>query len=168
LPADVAILSHPDFVNATHSTNWVEQTLDLSNLVATPAEATPAPTDDELPTVQRDVTAEVDGRRFSLKLWVPDLGTVSLPRGGAVRPKRASSASAAGSGSGEVSVPMQGTIVKVLVAVGDTVEVGQTICLLEAMKMENAVAAEKAGVIKEVRVGAGDSVGAGDIVAVIE
>ena len=63
---------------------------------------------------------------------------------------------------------MQGTIVKVLVAVGDVVEVGQTICLLEAMKMENAVAAEKDGVIKELRVSAGDSVGAGDVVAVIE
>ena len=35
---------------------------------------------------------------------------------------------------------------------GDVVEVGQTICLLEAMKMENAVAAEKDGVVKEVRV----------------
>ncbi|HEY6472632.1 MAG TPA: biotin/lipoyl-containing protein, partial [Acidimicrobiales bacterium] len=42
------------------------------------------------------------------------------------------------------------------------------VCLLEAMTMENAVAAEKEGVVKEVRVGAGDSVGAGDIVAVIE
>ena len=40
---------------------------------------------------------------------------------------------------------MQGTIVKVLVAVGDTVEVGQSVCVLEAMKMENAVAAEKDG-----------------------
>ena len=65
-------------------------------------------------------------------------------------------------------VPMQGTIVKIVVAVGDTVEVGQTVCVLEAMKMENAVNAEKAGVVKEVRAAAGDSVGAGDIVAVIE
>ena len=51
-----------------------------------------------------------------------------------------------------MSVPMQGTIVKVLVAVGDTVEVGQTICVLEAMKMENNVNAEKAGTVTEVRV----------------
>jgi biotin carboxyl carrier protein len=54
------------------------------------------------------------------------------------------------------------------VAAGDKVEVGQTICLLEAMKMENAVNAEKEGVVKEVRVSPGDAVGAGDIVAVIE
>jgi acetyl-CoA/propionyl-CoA/long-chain acyl-CoA carboxylase, biotin carboxylase, biotin carboxyl carrier protein len=170
IPADVAILSHPDFAEARHSTKWVEDVLDLSGLTASSGEvAAPAsaPAEEEIPTVQREVTAEVDGRRFAVKLWVPDLGTVSVPRGPA-RQKRAASAAVGGSGSGDVAVPMQGTIVKVLVAVGDKVEVGQTICLLEAMKMENAVAAEKDGVIKEVRVSAGDSVGAGDIVAVIE
>ncbi|HEX3794303.1 MAG TPA: acetyl-CoA carboxylase biotin carboxylase subunit [Acidimicrobiales bacterium] len=169
LPADVIILSHPDFAAGTHSTNWVENTLDLSGLVASPVGAPPmVPVEDETPLVERDVTAEVDGRRFSVKLWVPDLGPVAGTARVVARPKRAASAAAGGTGSGDVAVPMQGTIVKVLVAVGDAVEVGQTICLLEAMKMENAVAAEKAGVIKEIRVEAGASVGAGDIVAVIE
>jgi len=165
LPADVAILSHPDFAEAKHSTKWVEDTLDLSGLVIAPAAP---PSEDEVPTVQRDVTAEVDGRRFSVRLWVPDLGTTAAAGRAAIRPKRAAAAAVAGSGSGQVTVPMQGTIVKVLVAVGDVVEVGQSICLLEAMKMENAVAAEKDGVIKEIKVSAGDSVGAGDVVAVIE
>jgi len=142
--------------------------LDLSELKIETADAPPpGPAGEGTPAVLREVTAEVDGRRFSLKLWVPDLGTVALPQP-AGRPKRAAHASVGASGSGEVSVPMQGTIVKVLVAVGDKVEIGQTICLLEAMKMENAVNAEKDGVIKEVRVAAGDSVGAGDIVAVID
>jgi acetyl-CoA/propionyl-CoA carboxylase biotin carboxyl carrier protein len=169
LPADVAILAHPDFAEVRYSTKWVEDVLDLSNLVVETAGApAPAATEDDVPTVQRDVTAEVDGRRFSVRLWVPDLGTSVAPARVAGRPKRAAAAAAAGSGSGRVTVPMQGTIVKVLVAVGDVVEVGQTICLLEAMKMENAVAAEKDGVIKEVRVSAGDSVGTGDVVAVIE
>ncbi len=171
LPADVAILSHPDFAASAHSTRWVEDTLDLSGLGAEVAGA-PAPdqgpSEDEVPTVQRDVTAEVDGRRFSVRLWVPDLGTGAAPGRVAGRPKRAAAAAVAGSGSGQVTVPMQGTIVKVVVDVGDVVEVGQTICLLEAMKMENAVAAEKDGVIKEIKVSAGDSVGAGDVVAVIE
>ena len=63
---------------------------------------------------------------------------------------------------------MQGTIVKVLVEVGDPVEVGQTVCVLEAMKMENNVNAEKAGTVKEVRVAPGESVGPGDVIAVIE
>ena len=145
----------------------MEDVLDLSGLTIAPPDAAPAAADDAVPTVQRDVTAEVDGRRFSVKLWVPDLVAVAAPQG-VVRPKRAAQAAAGASGSGDVTVPMQGTIVKVLVAVGDAVEVGQTICLLEAMKMENAVNAEKDGVIKEVRVSAGASVGAGDIVAVIE
>ena len=63
---------------------------------------------------------------------------------------------------------MQGTILKVLVAVGDTVETGGGICVLEAMKMENTVVAGKSGTVTEVRVSPGDSVGSGDIVAIIE
>jgi biotin carboxyl carrier protein len=59
---------------------------------------------------------------------------------------------------------MQGTIVKVLVAVGDAVEVGQAVAVLEAMKMENQIAAEKSGTVKEVKVTAGQSVGAGDVI----
>jgi acetyl-CoA/propionyl-CoA carboxylase biotin carboxyl carrier protein len=169
LPAHEAILTHPDFAAASHSTKWVEDVLDLSGLLAAPSAApVPAAGGEEVPTVERDVTVEVDGRRYSLRLWVPDLGPVAAAGRTTARPKRAAGSSVAGSGSGQVTVPMQGTIVKVLVAVGDVVEVGQAICLLEAMKMENAVNAEKDGVVKEVRVSAGDSVGAGDVVAVIE
>jgi acetyl-CoA/propionyl-CoA carboxylase biotin carboxyl carrier protein len=170
LPAHEVILSHPDFAAATHSTKWVEDSLDLSELgKAASGSVVPAvPSEDDVPMVQRDVTAEVDGRRFSVRLWVPDLGTVAVGGRPAARAKRAASHAVAGTGSGQVTVPMQGTIVKVLVSVGDVVEVGQAICLLEAMKMENAVAAEKDGVVKEVRVSAGDPVGAGDVVAVIE
>ena len=71
IPADIAILEHPDFINVQHSTNWVEQRLDLSGISAhPPAPATP---DDEAPRVQRDVDVEVDGRRFQVRLWVPDV-----------------------------------------------------------------------------------------------
>jgi acetyl-CoA/propionyl-CoA/long-chain acyl-CoA carboxylase, biotin carboxylase, biotin carboxyl carrier protein len=63
---------------------------------------------------------------------------------------------------------MQGTIVKVLVAAGDAVEVGQSVLVLEAMKMENHISAEKAGTVSEVRVAEGDTVGTGDILLVIE
>jgi acetyl-CoA/propionyl-CoA carboxylase biotin carboxyl carrier protein len=62
---------------------------------------------------------------------------------------------------------MQGTIVKVLVAEGDTVELGQTICVLEAMKMENPINADRAGTVKQLKVKPGDALGAGDVVAVI-
>ena len=57
---------------------------------------------------------------------------------------------------------MQGTIVNVLVEEGSEIEAGSPICVLEAMKMENNVTAEKSGVIKEILVSKGDSVGAGE------
>ena len=63
---------------------------------------------------------------------------------------------------------MQGTIVKVLVAVGDAVEAGQTVCVLEAMKMENNITADKAGTVTEIKVAPGQSVGTGDIVVIID
>jgi biotin carboxyl carrier protein len=63
---------------------------------------------------------------------------------------------------------MQGTIVKVLVAVGDTVDAGQSVLVLEAMKMENHINAEKSGTVQEVRVAEGDTVGTGDVLLVIE
>ena len=73
---------------------------------------------------------EVDGKRFSVTLWVPESAPTTVVAGGgpaptARKPRRAASAAAAGGGSGEVAVPMQGTIVKVLVEVGAAIEAGQ-------------------------------------------
>ena len=165
IPADIAILEHPDFAANQHSTKWVEQSLDLSAISSTPAAAS-----DDDGRVRREVDVEVNGRRFSVAMWVPEsAGTVDS--GARPNPRRRSSESGAatgGAGSGEVTVPMQGTIVKVNVAVGDTVEAGDAIVVLEAMKMENNVTCEKAGTVAEVRVSEGDSVGGGDVVAVIE
>jgi acetyl-CoA/propionyl-CoA carboxylase biotin carboxyl carrier protein len=165
IPADVAILSHPDFIAATHSTVWVQNRLDLSSLESPTAASAEATGDDG--SELREVTVEVDGRRFEVKLKVP-AGPGAEGRTSAPRQPGRRRASVTGTGSGTVMVPMQGTIVKVVVAVGDEVEVGQTVCVLEAMKMENAVTAEKAGTVKEIRVTAGASVGPGDVVAVIE
>ena len=163
--AAITILEHPDFAAVTHSTKWLEETVDLSGIGTT---AVPEVEDTHEPKIKRDVDVEVNGKRFSVSMWVPEsAGTPS----GATAPRARRSgrgASSGGSGSGDVTVPMQGTIVRVLVAVGDTVDVGDTIVVLEAMKMENNVAAEKSGTIKEIRVAEGDSVGGGDIVAVIE
>jgi acetyl-CoA/propionyl-CoA carboxylase biotin carboxyl carrier protein len=178
IPADVAILEHPDFAEARHSTKWVEESLDLSSVGAASPGATGGAGDtgggDAEERVLREVTAEVDGRRYALKLWVPagtagDGGAAGAAGGAGPRARqRQAHHAGAASGSGSVTVPMQGTIVKVLVSVGDTVEAGQTVCILEAMKMENAINAERDGTVSEVRVAAGDAVGGGDVVAVIE
>jgi acetyl-CoA/propionyl-CoA carboxylase biotin carboxyl carrier protein len=170
--AHKAILASPDFAAATHSTKWVEERLDLSEVAATPA--APAATGDGEgeARVRRDVDVEVNGRRYSVALWVPDLGPVvvagAAAGGGRPRPKAAAASGGGGAaGAGQVTVPMQGTIVKVLVKVGDAVEVGQPLCVLEAMKMENNIEAGTAGTVSEIRVEPGSAVGAGDVVLVI-
>jgi acetyl-CoA/propionyl-CoA carboxylase, biotin carboxylase, biotin carboxyl carrier protein len=174
IPADIAILEHPDFVAVEHSTRWVEDRLDLSEVAAPAPPAGTGPEEAEL--VERNVDVEVNGRRFQVKLWVPDVGPATVVAGSAAsgaprptaRPRPAPGSHGGGAaGSGTVTVPMQGTIVKVLVAAGDAVEVGQAICVLEAMKMENHISAETAGTVKEIRVSVGDTVGAGDVVAII-
>jgi acetyl-CoA/propionyl-CoA carboxylase biotin carboxyl carrier protein len=167
IPADLAILRHPDFQAMEHSTKWVEENLDLSGIEPPkPPEVTGEETAE---LVERTTTVEVNGKRFEVKMWVPDAPlAVAGPAKVAKKPARSSSGSgAAAIGSGSVEVPMQGTIVKVLVELGQTVEVGQAVVVLEAMKMENQIATDKAGTIKEIKVAAGDTVGAGDVVVII-
>ena len=170
IPADLAILEHQDFVDGIHSTKWVEDTLDLSN-VGSAATVTDGESEAK---VQRDVDVEVNGKRFSVKVFVPESQAGAVVAGGngggASRPRRSggSGGAGAGGGSGAVAVPMQGTIVKILVEVGQEIEAGATVCVLEAMKMENNITADKAGTVKEIKVAPGDSVGSGDVVVVIE
>ena len=167
IPADIAILEHPDFAAVTHSTKWVEEVLDLSGIDASPV--APA-ADGDAPLVQRQTTVEVNGRRFDVKLWVPESAGVAAAGPAKKKTARAASGSGggAGGGSGQIAVPMQGTIVKVLVEVGEAVEAGQSVVVLEAMKMENQIEADKSGTIKAINVKPGDTVGAGDVVVVIE
>jgi acetyl-CoA/propionyl-CoA carboxylase biotin carboxyl carrier protein len=172
IPADLAILKHPDFAAVTHSTKWVEEVLDLDGVGGKSDSAAPDSDDaDAEPKVKRSTTVEVNGKRFDVNMWVPETPAVAVTAGAAPKKnKRGSGGSGGGSAiaSGSVEAPMQGTIVKVLVEVGQSVEVGAGIVVLEAMKMENQINAEKAGTVKEIKVSTGDTVGGGDILAVIE
>jgi acetyl-CoA/propionyl-CoA carboxylase biotin carboxyl carrier protein len=174
IPAHLAILSHPDFVEARHSTKWVEERLDLSGIPqAEKKPAAPEAAEAGAARVLREVEAEVDGRRYQVRLWLPDEAADPPAAPGRTRSSSARRRAdherfAVATGNAVVTAPMQGTIVKVLVAVGDSVEVGQPVCVLEAMKMENAIAAERSGSVKEVRVAPGATVGPGDVLAVIE
>jgi biotin carboxyl carrier protein len=71
-------------------------------------------------------------------------------------------------GRQKVSVPMPGKVTAVLVAEGDTVEKGQGLVIVEAMKMENEVRSPIAGEIKEIKVKPGDAVEAGAILLIVE
>ena len=170
IPADVAILSHEDFANGEHSTKWVEDRLDLTGV----GSSATASGDDDVDKVERTVDVEVNGKRFSVKMFIPadQVGTVATNGGGRSLPKARKRGAAKGAsptaGSGQIAVPMQGTITKVNVAEGDTVTAGQVICVLEAMKMENNIVADKDGTISAVNVTEGASVGSGDIIITIE
>jgi len=171
IPADKVLLDHPDFRAVRHSTKWVEEEVDAS-LFGTPAAAVSAPApangaaDEAL--VERTVPVEVDGRRFSVRVWLPEVAATAAATPPAARTRPKLTSGGGGSGGGTVTAPMQGTIVQVLVEVGATVEAGQAILVLEAMKMENHIPAERGGEVKEIRVAAGDSVGTGDVLAIIE
>ena len=129
--------------------------------------ADPAP--EVEPTVERRFTAEVDGRRFEVVLTHP----ASAPADGAAaarRPprNRARSGGAAGASGNALVTPMQGTVLRVLVEAGQAVSAGDVVAIVEAMKMENEVAAHRDGTITELRATEGGSVAAGDVLAVIE
>ena len=68
----------------------------------------------------------------------------------------------------KVTCPLPGTVIAINVKEGDTVAAGQTLLVLEAMKMENNIDAERGGVVKQILVAAGATVMEGDVLIVIE
>ena len=74
---------------------------------------------------------------------------------------------AGGASEGRITSPMQATVVKVLVEVGQSVVAGDLVCVLEAMKMEQPIAASIDGIVDSIGVAPGDSVSGGHLLAVI-
>ncbi|ADJ42753.1 acetyl/propionyl-CoA carboxylase, biotin carboxylase subunit fused with biotin carboxyl carrier subunit [Amycolatopsis mediterranei S699] len=161
LPFDRVIVDDPAFIGDENGfsvhTRWIETEFDnkIEPFVAPDIEAT-----EEEP--RQNVVVEVGGRRLEVSLP----GGFALEggggRGGGVtvkaKPrKRAGGTKAAVSGDA-VTAPMQGTIVKVAVEEGQTVEAGELIVVLEAMKMENPVTAHKAGTVTGLSVEVGAAV----------
>ncbi len=103
----------------------------------------------------RALSVEADGRRFAVE--------VRDPRD-ASRTSRAS----IGSGRQNVAAPMPGKVVRVLVEVGDSVDVGQGLVVVEAMKMQNEMKASRPGRVAEIRARDGETVGAGDTLLILE
>lgn len=77
-------------------------------------------------------------------------------------------ARAAGAGGGPVKAVMPGVVVELLVAVGDTVQEGQPLLVLEAMKMQNEIPAPGDGVVKTLHADAGQAVSAGEVLVTLE
>jgi acetyl-CoA/propionyl-CoA carboxylase biotin carboxyl carrier protein len=165
LPFHRLVVDDPAFArDFTVHTRWIETEWD--NTVP-PFEGGAGDSAETAP--RQSVVVEVDGRRLEVTL-PGDLALGGGPAASVARPatrKRHAKGSPQAS-TDAVTAPMQGTIVKVAVADGDTVTAGDLIVVLEAMKMENQINADKAGTVKEIRVAAGDTVGGGDVLAIIE
>ena len=117
----------------------------------------------------------VNGVDYEVEIEGAKASTVSKPQVSPA-PKSANSAmitpstgiAPAPSTSGSsVKCPLPGTVLSVKVAVGDTVAAGQTLVVLEAMKMENNIDADRAGVVKQILVQQGATVMEGDVLIVI-
>jgi biotin carboxyl carrier protein len=125
------------------------------------------PVDVDLVEVRGALSLRVDGRVVDLTSEgaPPDIGVVasghrSYLRVESARQRAAAAVSAHGSGAKDdlLRSPMPGRVVRVLVAAGDEVEVGQPLVVIEAMKMENELRAKHAGKVAEVLVVAGAAV----------
>jgi acetyl-CoA/propionyl-CoA carboxylase, biotin carboxylase, biotin carboxyl carrier protein len=131
--------------------------------------------------VEQTYTVEVSGKRFDVRVVGPPGGRDPNPGTGVAQngastasarkpPRRSERRSAASGGTGGADIlpsPLQGNMWKVLVKQGDTVQEGQLLCIIEAMKMENEITAHKSGVIAELPIAEGESIQAGAPIATI-
>ena len=156
-----ALLEHECFVRGETCHGLVES----EELAARAAELDGAAPSNSLllgRTVEHSRTVEVDGRRFEVRVLEPEEPWRELARR---RKERVRAGGAAGDDA--IVSPMQGTVLSVTVADGDTVEADQVLCIVEAMKMENEVRAPHGGVVAQLSVAAGESVGAGQVICVL-
>lgn len=86
-----------------------------------------------------------------------------MPRLQVARPVAPAGANGIASGAHDITSPMPGTILSVAVKPGETVEAGQVVCVLEAMKMKNPIRAGFAGTVSDVAAVAGQNVAYGDV-----
>ena len=171
IPFDLAVVTNPDFAPADGAfkvhTRWIETAFvnDIPAWTPTGTEAEAADAGD-----RQRVVVEVGGKRLEVVLPA-SLGSVSNTGGSkpAKVKKRSRGGGAAVAASGNaLTSPMQGTIVKVAVAEGDTVAEGDLVVVLEAMKMEQPLTAHRAGIVIGLAAAAGETVAAGAVIAMIE
>ncbi|MFP5371450.1 MAG: biotin/lipoyl-containing protein, partial [Actinomycetes bacterium] len=155
---DEAFTSEPFTVH----TRWIETEWDHQ---VQPYDAAPAERDVDAP--RQTVVVEVGGRRLEVSLPAGLAAGSSAP-GAAAKPRRRGGAgSGAGASGDDLTSPMQGTIVKVAVEDGATVEAGDLVVVLEAMKMEQPITAHKAGTVSGMTAEVGASVTSGAVLCTI-
>jgi acetyl-CoA/propionyl-CoA carboxylase biotin carboxyl carrier protein len=173
LPFHRKIVNDPAFIGDAKAnkfgiyTRWIET--EWTNDI----EAWAGIAEDANVTAERNnVVVEVDGKRIEVSLPKRLLvggGNASATAGAAPKRKSSGGSHAGGGASGNtVKSPMQSTVVKIAVNVGDTVNEGDLVIVLEAMKMEQPMNAHKSGTIKSISAEVGVTVPAGTVLLEIE
>lgn len=173
IPFHKAILATEQWAKAETCRDLIEDRDWLKGL-AEPKVEKAAGEEAESEKVERTYSVEVSGKLFDVKV----IGEALAGGGGngasagpaAKKPKRRerSGGGAGGAADGKLVSPIQGTVLKVAVEKGATVDEGALICVIEAMKMENEITAPAAGTVEELGVSEGGSISTGDTIAVIK
>jgi acetyl-CoA/propionyl-CoA carboxylase biotin carboxyl carrier protein len=170
IPFHRAVIDDPAFVGASNPagtgdfkvyTTWIET--DFDNTIE-PYDGDMA--EAEEPAERQRVTVEVGGKRIEVVLPGGLGGLAAAGNGaGGKKPKRAAGRKTGAAASGDaVTSPMQGTIVKVDVEEGQQVAEGDTVVVLEAMKMEQPLKAHKAGTVTGLQAEIGATVSSGAVI----
>ncbi len=163
IPFHVWALGCEEFRTGQVHTTFVEEALSAGALKPPASEGTDraaASTPVEVRPVR--LLVEVDGHRVPVRVWGEQVSEAPLP------PVAATHGGGTHGASDAITAPMQGTILQVMVEPGQHVAAGETVCILEAMKMENHIAAHRNGMVTEVVISKGDVVETGQRMVAIE
>jgi acetyl-CoA/propionyl-CoA carboxylase biotin carboxyl carrier protein len=170
LPFHRAVVRDPAFTGepfAVH-TRWIETEYNNELAPYDAADGDGAAADGA--AARERITVEVGGKRLEVTLPA-GLGAVGVGSGGAARTAGRGRPGRGGAGGGaggdDLVSPMQGTIVKIVAADGEQVSAGDTVVVLEAMKMEQPLTAHKAGTVAGLSVQVGQTVPAGEVICQI-
>ncbi|MEZ5076348.1 MAG: acetyl-CoA carboxylase biotin carboxylase subunit [Solirubrobacterales bacterium] len=170
IPFHEAILATEQWAKGETCRDLMEDA-DWLKATAPPEAAAPEPSVEGAEIVTRDYKVEVSGKLFDVKV-VGEAVAGAAPAangGGRKAPKRERKGGGGGGASSEKLIaPLQGSVFKVVVEEGATVEEGDLVCVIEAMKMENEIAAHRAGEVTSLAIAVGDAVNSGDLLATIE
>jgi acetyl-CoA/propionyl-CoA carboxylase biotin carboxyl carrier protein len=158
LPFFRAILDDEAFVSGDYTTGFIAERMQSLKIKPTTSGETGEPAEKGA----REVEVEVNGKLFRVKVFGDEGASGGPPRRRRGETRRASTS------EGAIRAPMQGTIVKVLVEVGQRVAADEPVCILEAMKMESEIRSQKTGIVSEIRVEAGQTVRSGDTLISVE
>jgi acetyl-CoA/propionyl-CoA carboxylase, biotin carboxylase, biotin carboxyl carrier protein len=178
IPFHQALLATEQWAKGETCRDLLEDRKWLKTL-AFPSPPAAADGQEEQEKVEQSYSVEVSGRRFDVRVLGPPFAEApqpvangAAPAGAGRAPRRAAESrsggkSTSGGGPDTLPSPLQGNMWKVLVKQGDTVEEGQLLCIIEAMKMENEITAHKAGTIVELPIVEGEPIQAGAPIATI-